>query len=97
MTQQANQKIVVCISSSFLPQPSQKSDEKIETSFKNSRASIRAASRGASATEWEQNRPDCVGREALARDQVHLKPPLILQWAAEPLYSPNATSNTCLA
>ncbi|KAM8900310.1 uncharacterized protein AB9W97_010288 [Spinachia spinachia] len=37
-------------------------------------ASIRAASGDASATEWEQNRPDCVGREALARDQVHLKP-----------------------
>lgn len=60
----------------------------LHLSPEQSLASIRAASGGASATEWEQNRPDCVGREALARDQVHLKPPLILQCAVELLYSP---------
>lgn len=49
--------------------------------------SVSAAGGGASADEREQNRPDCVGREASARDQVHLKPPLILQCAVELLYS----------
>lgn len=60
----------------------------LHLSPEQSLASIRAASGGASATEWEWNRPDCVGREALARDQVPLKPPLILQCAAELFYSP---------
>lgn len=74
-----------------------RSEWSLHLSPEQSLASIRAASGGASATEWEQNRPDCVRREALARDQVHLKPPLILQCAVELLYSPNTTPNTCLA
>lgn len=73
-----------------------RSEWSLHLSPEQSLASIRAASGGASATEWEQNRPDCVGREALARDQVHLKPPLILQCTVELLYSPNTTPNTCL-
>lgn len=74
-----------------------RSEWSLHLSPEQSLASIRAASGGASATEWEQNRPDCVRREALARDQLHLKPPLILQCAVELLYCPNTTPNTCLA
>lgn len=68
----------------------------LHLSPEQSLASISAASGGASATEWEQNGPDCEGREALARDQMHPKPPLILQCAAELGYSPTRPPNTCL-
>lgn len=60
----------------------------LHLSPEQSLASVSAARGGASAPVWEPNRPDCVGRENLACDQVHLKPPLILQCSAELFYSP---------